>query len=50
MSENIESTGVGKVEDESVLSLQGLEGDDEAPEVEAHESHLSVAVCGVAPQ
>ncbi|MEU1184949.1 hypothetical protein ABZ464_46545 [Streptomyces sp. NPDC005820] len=47
MSENIESTGAGKVEDESVLSLQNLEGADEEADVEAHESRLSVAVCGV---
>ncbi|MEU1184948.1 hypothetical protein ABZ464_46540 [Streptomyces sp. NPDC005820] len=47
MSENVEPAGGDKAEDESVLSLQNLEGADEEAEIEAHASRLSVAICGV---
>ena len=33
-------------EDESVLALQNLEGEDEKPEVEAHTSTASYFLCG----
>ncbi|MEU0413433.1 hypothetical protein ABZ307_37290 [Streptomyces griseorubiginosus] len=43
-----ESPGTDQGGDESVLSLQNLEGADAGPEVEAHNSTLSVYRCGVA--
>ncbi|MEV6011413.1 hypothetical protein AB0M29_31940 [Streptomyces sp. NPDC051976] len=50
MAENTEPTNTGKPEDESVLELQNLKGDNEKPEVEAHLSTSSWALCDMKPE
>ena len=48
MSDDIQqpTANDAKTEDESVLALQNLEGEDEKPEVEAHTSTASYFLCG----
>ncbi|MEV6011415.1 hypothetical protein AB0M29_31950 [Streptomyces sp. NPDC051976] len=47
MAENTEPTNAGNPEDESVLELQNLKGDNDKPEVEAHDSTSSYVLCTI---
>ncbi|MEV6011416.1 hypothetical protein AB0M29_31955 [Streptomyces sp. NPDC051976] len=47
MAEHTQSPDASLPDDESVLALQNLKGDDDKPEVEAHDSTSSYVLCTI---